>query len=191
MIDLGTGDGRAVLAEAGSDPDAFVLGIDADARAMAEASRRAATPAARPSVPNVLFIATGVDQLPCELDGIADRVTVRFPWGSLLRGALGRDAAVAASIARLVAPGGRLDTTLSIVERDRPAGDGGALGPADLERMTTSFAALGLELVEVRRLTADDVAAIRSTWAQRLAAGRSDRPVWRASFARRREEPLG
>lgn len=168
-----------------------MLGIDADARAMAEASRRAAAPASRPALPNARFVASGVAELPCELDGIADRVTVRFPWGSLLRGALGHDLAVAASIARLVAGGGRLDLTFSLVERDRSTAGVDGFGPADLERMVTAFAALGLELVEARRLFPDEVAALRSTWARRLGAGRADRPIWRASFTRRGTEPLG
>ena len=65
------------------------------------------------------FLAAGVERLPEALDCLGDRVTVRFPWGSLLRGALGLDAAVTDSIARLVAPGGRLELTLSVVAGTR------------------------------------------------------------------------
>ena len=38
ILDLGTGDGRAVVARARAEPASLVLGIDADARAMAEAA---------------------------------------------------------------------------------------------------------------------------------------------------------
>ena len=75
---------------------------------MADASRRAAAKPSRGGHSNVLFLAEGVERLPDAFDGLADVVTVLFPWGSLLRGALGLDSRVAASIARLVAPGGRL-----------------------------------------------------------------------------------
>jgi methylase of polypeptide subunit release factors len=40
-VDLGCGDGRAVLAAAAGRPDRLVVGVDASAAAMAEASRRA------------------------------------------------------------------------------------------------------------------------------------------------------
>ena len=92
IVDLGTGDGRAALAAARSDPGAFVIAIDADARAMADASRRAARSPSRGGLGNVTFLATGVEQVSTQLDGIADLVAVTFPWGSLLRGALGLDA---------------------------------------------------------------------------------------------------
>jgi hypothetical protein len=157
---------------------------------MAEVSRRAM--ASRSSLPNVRFVAAGVTQLPVELDALADTVTVRFPWGSLLHGALGEDAPTAASIARLVAVGGRLELTLSLVERDRPAGiDRPPFGDADLDRMRTAFSALGLELDEACQLTIAEVATTGSTWARRLRAGGPDRPVWRVAFTRRGSGPLG
>ncbi len=119
VVDLGTGDGRAVIVEAAADPGALVVGIDADARAMAELSRKAAAAPAKGGHANAVFIASGVELLPVELDGIADRVTVRFPWGSLLRGAIGLDPGVSQSIGRLVDPAGTLELALSIVEHDR------------------------------------------------------------------------
>ena len=116
-------------------------------------------------------MAAGVEVLPAGLEGLADLVTVRFPWGSLLRGVLGLDVGVAASVARLVAPGGRLEITLSLVARDRRETAGHAFGAADIERMTATFATLGLTRTGARELSAVEVAAIPSTWARRLRAG--------------------
>jgi 16S rRNA (adenine(1408)-N(1))-methyltransferase len=159
---------------------------------MLEASRRAAGPARRGGVPNAAFIAAGVERLPSELAGIADLVTVRFPWGSLLSGALGEDAAVTAAIARLLAVGGRLELTTSLIERDRPTGSGRTdLDAADIESITCAFAAHGLKAVEVRMLTLAESAGLRSSWARRLRAGGPDRPVWRIAFVRRGSGPLG
>jgi SAM-dependent methyltransferase len=185
VIDLGTGDGRAVLAEVLADPEALVLGIDADARAMAEASRRAARRDPDPATRRAWFLAVGVERLPPELAGIADRVTVRFPWASLLRGALGLDPDVTGSIARLVAPGGRLELTLSVAGRDARAVTGlaGAVDAAARARMVAAFAAHGLELVAIHPVTTADLATLHSTWARRLRAG-GDRPAWRVAFAR-------
>ncbi len=149
---------------------------------MAEASRRAAARPSRGGHPNVVFVATGVEHVPPALDGLADRVTVRFPWGSLLRGALGLDAPVAAAIARLVAPDGRLEIVLSIVERDGAAVGHGAFGAQDVERMAAVYGDLGLDLTEARRLTPDEVRATGSTWARRLRT--ADRPVWQVGLHR-------
>ncbi len=140
LIDLGTGDGRAVIVEAAADPGALVVGIDADARVMAELSRRAAAAPAKGGHANAVFIASGVELLPPELDGIAEQVTVRFPWGSLLRGAIGVDPEVSRSIGRLVGPAGRLDLALSIVEHDR-LGARDAATDASNDAATTDAAA--------------------------------------------------
>ena len=122
-----------------------MLGIDADARAPAEASRRVARRAGSGDDRRTSVRGRRRRGLPAGLTGLADLVTVRFPWGSLLRGVLGVDTGVAASIARLVAPGGHLELTLSLVERDRHDTAGKAFGAADIERMTASFGTLGLD----------------------------------------------
>ena len=200
VVDLGTGDGRAVIAEAAADPGALVIGIDADARAMGDRSRRAAATQAKGGHPNAAFVASGIELLPAELDEIADRVTVRFPWGSLLRGAIGVDAAVAASIARLVKPGGSLELAVSIVERDRlgvrdAAAETGEAEPsefdrlgrpfdtADLERIRVVFEGLDLRLVDVGSMGRAAVTAYGSSWARRLRVG-IDRPASLVRLAR-------
>lgn len=190
VVDLGTGDGRAVIVEAAADPTALVIGIDADAASMAEVSRRAAAAPAKGGHPNAVFIASGVELLPDELAGIADRVTVRFPWGSLLRGAIGVDAAVSAAIARLVGANGRLELSLSIIEHDRLGAreadrDAGAtaldrLGrpfdDTDVERIRATFGRLGFRLVGIEPLPREALKAHGSSWARRLRVG-VDRPA--------------
>jgi 16S rRNA (adenine(1408)-N(1))-methyltransferase len=58
---LGTGDGRRVLAAAAAQPDTLVVGLDANAAAMAEASRKAAR---RSSLPNALFVVAAAEHPP-------------------------------------------------------------------------------------------------------------------------------
>jgi 16S rRNA (adenine(1408)-N(1))-methyltransferase len=149
---------------------------------MADASRRAAGRRDRGGLANIVFLAEGAERLPAAFDGLADRLTVLFPWGSLLRGALGLDATVATTIARLVAPGGSLEIVTSVTERDRPAiGGTGPFGAADIDVMALTYAALGLEVAESRRLSAEEIRATGSTWARRLRSDR-ERPVWRVSL---------
>jgi 16S rRNA (adenine(1408)-N(1))-methyltransferase len=168
-VDLGTGDGRRVLAVAGEQPDTLAIGLDANAAAMADSSRRASR--GRAALPNALFAVAAAEQPPEALHGLAGSLTVNFPWGSLLRGLLGEDDAVLAGVARLMAPGAEGAVLLSVMPRDRlplpvPA-------PASLSPV---YERHGLDLIEMRPATPEEVAGSGSSWAKRLRAGR-ERPV--------------
>ena len=167
-VDLGTGDGRHVLAKAARQPETLVIGVDASASAMADASRRASR--GRKALPNALFAVAAAERSPAALHALAGSLTVHFPWGSLLRGLLGEDDAVLAGVARLMAPGAAGTVLLSVMPRDGmpPLPPSGMLGSA--------YARHGLDLLEMRPASPEEVAASGSTWAKRLRAGR-DRPV--------------
>ena len=110
-----------MLTAAAAEPDTLVVGVDANAAAMAEASRRAARRPDRGGLANALFVVAAAEALPAGLDGLADRVTVHFPWGSLLRGLLAADPAVLGGLARVLRPGATLSMLVSATDRDRSA----------------------------------------------------------------------
>lgn len=161
-------------------PDTFVIGLDANASALAEASRRAAGPARRGGVENVLFVVAGIEHPPVELTGLADEVTILFPWGSLLRGALALDDAAAAGIATLARPGGRVVTYTSVTDRD-----GLDLPPLDEtgDALAARWSRHGLVVDGIAPATIEEVAATGSSWARRLASD-PDRPVRRIDLCR-------
>jgi 16S rRNA (adenine(1408)-N(1))-methyltransferase len=173
---VGTGDGRYVLAAAAAQPDRLVVGVDANAAGMATASRRAAAKSSRGGLPNALLVVAAAEALPPELDGLADLVTVHFPWGSLLRGLLAADLAILGGLARVMRPGATLSMLVSSTARDRGAGVG-PIGERILAALAVDYALHGLELTRVRPATAADVAAAHSTWGKRLGAG-TRRPAW-------------
>jgi 16S rRNA (adenine(1408)-N(1))-methyltransferase len=180
IVDIGTGDGRAVLLRAAAELTALVIGVDAAASVMADASRRAD----RRGLANVLFLAGGAETLAASpLAGRADLVTVRCPWGSLLRGIVGLDDAALRGVASLLAEGGRLEVLVSVVPSDGvngvPCLDAEA-GPA----VRRGWSAAGLRLTAMRPASAAEVAASGSTWARRLGAGGDARPVWRLEGTR-------
>jgi 16S rRNA (adenine(1408)-N(1))-methyltransferase len=131
---------------------------------------------------NVLLVVAGAEELPPALDGLADAVTVHFPWGSLLRGVLEPDGPVAAGLARIAKPGAEVTAVLSVTGRKRslglPAPDD-RLGPGLADR----YAACGLRLMEWRPATREEIEATRSSWAKRLGAG-DRRPAWRLRLLR-------
>ena len=180
IVDLGTGDGRAVLARAASEPAALVLGVDAVADPMAEASRRAA----RRGPANAMFLVAAAESLAATpLACRADLVTVTFPWGSLLRGVLGLDPAALAGMAALVAPGGHVEILASVLPADRIDG----IATLDTDRgpaICRAWAAAGLDLVSMRPATSAEIAASRSSWARRLDPARGTRAVWRLDLCR-------
>ena len=181
IVDLGTGDGRAALTLAETEPGSLVIGIDADAASMAETSRRAARSSARGG-PNLLFVLASAEVPPPELVGLADEIRILFPWGSLLRGVLGADARVARGIAALASPSGRVSAIVSVTSRDGLDGID-SLDPARLAGMASAARRSGLRLTDARQVDVEDVRATRSTWGRRLLGSGGNRPVWRLEFA--------
>jgi 16S rRNA (adenine(1408)-N(1))-methyltransferase len=154
-----------VLRRARREPGTLVIGVDAEASAMADASRSAAANPSKGGLTNALFLVESAECLPGPLAQTADLVTVVLPWGSLLRGVLDADARIAHGLRSLLRPNGELLLFLS--EIDRPAVDD--LG----ERL----AAHGLQSGEVREAVESDVRALSSGWARRLGIPGS-RPAW-------------
>lgn len=173
MVDLGTGDGRYPLHVARTRAETLAIGLDASSDALAHAARRAM----RDRVPNLVLLREPLETLP--LAAVADEVTVHFPWGSLLRGALAEDERVFDAICRLPRPGGVLTILLSVVSRDGRV----PLSDRDLERVTRAYWGFGFALVDRRAATRADVDAAWSTWGKRLDVGGS-RPGHLLRFVR-------
>lgn len=164
-LDLGTGDGRYVAHQAVAQPRHFVIGLDACRENLVEVSRRAPG--------NSLFVIANALDLPDELDGMADSLSINFPWGSLLEGLLLADSPLWASLRRVTRPGTRLDVRLN----------GGALaeahwsletGAVQIRRMLIEQ---GFALWPAEKLTAGDLKAFPTSWAKRLAFGRDPRAI--------------
>ena len=172
IVDVGTGDGRSVLRRAAAQPTALVIGVDASAAGLAQASRRAA----RRGPANALFFVEAAERLSdSPLCGTGDLVTVLFPWGSLLRGVLGLDAAALAGVASLLTPSGRVEVLASVVPSDRIDG----LDCLDARSEATIRAAwrhARLDLRSMAPASMAELAASGSSWARRLGP---ERPVWR------------
>ena len=85
VIDIGTGDGRFVYESARQNPNKFYIGIDASVQPLKKISEKIHRKPAKGGAPNVLFVQASVEDLPSELDGVANEVHIHFPWGSLLQ----------------------------------------------------------------------------------------------------------
>ena len=85
IVDIGTGDGRFVYQGAKENPGRFYIGIDPNAKPLEKVSMKATRKPAKGGARNVLFVQASVEDLPNELNNVADEIHIHFPWGSLLR----------------------------------------------------------------------------------------------------------
>lgn len=155
---------------------------------MDEASRRATRRPEKGGLPNARFIVAAAEAPPTNLIGRVNTLTITFPWGSLLRGALARDERVAAGIEALLAPDGECAALLAPagrdVLRDLPTVST-LLEPSCTADLSRRWAGHGLDLVAARLATLGEIDAAGSSWARRLRAGRDpERPVARLVLRR-------
>ena len=146
------------------------VGIDTDPSGVRVASARAARPPRRGGLPNALFLAGDATELPAAFHERADEITVTLPWGSLLQSVLMPDQGFVRGLTRALRANGRLRVLVSVEERDRRAiaAKGAAVDGGDLGPLARALENAGLEILERREVTSDDVRAIRSSWARRL-----------------------
>lgn len=105
VLDIGTGDGRFVYREARAHPEQFYIGLDAVAENLAEHAVKITRKPARGGAHNVLYVIENVETLPVALHGIANRICINYPWGSLFKGLILGDQVVLRNIAATAAPG--------------------------------------------------------------------------------------
>jgi hypothetical protein len=175
-LDLGTGDGRLPYTLGRRTPERLFVGIDVNVAGLRPRSGRAA----RERLLNVIYVRASVEDPPNELAGVADRVTVVLPWGSLLAAVIRPSVEALAGIRALCQPGATVSVVVSVAGRDRREADRLGVPPLDgrhLDDLAAGYAAAGFVVTFVRPLDLDQLAAWPSTWARRLAYGQP-RPVF-------------
>jgi 16S rRNA (adenine(1408)-N(1))-methyltransferase len=122
-------------------------------------------------------VRAAVEELPLELSGVADAVTVVLPWGSLLAALVRPSASALTQIRGVCGPGATLTVVISVdAARDAAAARRLGLPPLDAahlhEALPSAYAAAGFAVTSVRPIDARELAAWPSSWAKRLAHGR-------------------
>lgn len=181
MIDIGTGDGRFVSAAARANPDKFFIGVDANVKALEKPSMKATRKPSKGGLPNALFLQAAVEDLPEELDAVADEIHIHFPWGSLLRAVAVGHEHVLRSLRRVAAPGCLLEIVIGIdPERDRTEIERleiPELTPVFLHSyLIPKYIAAGFEFEDAGKLSSEQWSRLETSWARRLQ-GHSNRQV--------------
>lgn len=181
IIDIGTGDGHYVYQSARQNPTKFYIGIDANTRPLRKVSEKIYRKVTKGGAPNAIFIQASVEDLPTELDGVADEVHVHFPWGSLLKGVANGELNVLQGIRRICS----VDALLEVVIGIDPERDAAEVERLGLEQLSEEYIAkvlrgryflAGLEIVEHGVIPNSSAPAIKSSWAKRLK-GNSNRSI--------------
>ena len=190
IIEIGTGDGRFVYQCAKENPKKFYIGIDANAKALEKISMKATRKAAKGGAANALFIQAPVEDLPNELNHVADEIHIHFPWGSLLRAVAAGDLNVLRGLRRIMVAGGLLEVVIGVdAARDRSELERLELPPVTLDHITSvlvpKYAAAGFEIKEKGDLAAHEWPDLQSSWARRLRGNEQRRVVYFIAEARK------
>jgi len=173
IVDIGTGDGSYVYQSARRNPNKFYIGIDPNTGPLEKISEKIHRKPARGGAPNVLFIQSAIEDLPEELNGVANEVHVHFPWGSLLRAVATGDVALLQNLRRICAADGLLEVVIGIDPvRDKAELERLGVQPLTLDVVDSvigpNYAAAGFEIIERRVLAASEWGALETSWAKRL-----------------------
>lgn len=177
VVDLGTGDGKYALRYAQANPRTLVIGIDALADNLREASQRASRSPRRGGLANVLFVRASAESPPGELRGVADEIHVLLPWGRLLVGTLLAEEDVMSGLTTLAGPGARVRLIFNAeIWADSTPKELAHLPrlsrPYVEETMAPAYTRFGIELEHCRLMDEAEVEDLATTWSKKLADGR-------------------
>ncbi len=173
VIDIGTGDGHFVYRLAQRNPKKFFIGVDANPRPLEKISEKIHRNPAKGGLPNVLFLQASVEELPLELDGVADEVHIHFPWGSLLRAVANGDEKILRSLRRVCSQEALLEIVIGLdAERDRTEIERLGLRPLSIEfidaELRGRYQSAGFEIAERGVLPSWEWPKMETSWAKRL-----------------------
>lgn len=176
LIDIGTGDGLFVYRWAATHANTYCIGIDAAALNMRNVSAKTIRKPAKGGLPNALFIVAGLERLPAEIQGLADTITINFPWGTLLKALVTPDVQSLKAIACLAQADARLIVLINYsVFQDQDYAT--RIGLPNLtqefiqEVLKPKYAAASIEITGYAFLQKE--VPHRTTWGQHLILGSS------------------
>lgn len=181
VVDIGTGDGLFVYQSARQNPNKFYVGIDPNIRPLEKISEKIHRKPTKGGAPNVLFVQAAIEDLPVELEGIADEVHIHFPWGSLLKAVASGDTAILQGVRSICAPDALLEIVIGLDDsRDRSEMMRLGLESFSVEFidsvLVSNYLAANLEIIERGTLRAGEWPEFKSSWAKRLK-GKETRPI--------------
>jgi len=178
VVDIGTGDGRFVYKMARQQPEVFFIGVDSAAGNMMEYSSKALKKPGKGGLANILYVAASAENLPPQMQGIAGKIFIILPWGSLLEGIVKGERDILSSIRSIAAPEASLEmffTYSHLIES-------GEMDRRDLPELSldyientlaSSFMEFGIRILDKEIISNEGLREYETQWAKRLGFGRS------------------
>jgi len=185
-VDVGTGDGRFAYKKARENPDTFYIGIDPAAENMMEFAAKIMKKPSKGGLNNVMYVVSGIEDLPTELYGIANKITVNLPWGSLLEGVAKGNSTV---LDRLVSLAAHPEASLDMCFSYSILIEAGEMNRRELPELSTDYLKeslipiykqKGIKINELNTIDNDELIGYGTQWAKRLGFGRA-RDIYRIS----------
>ncbi len=172
LIDVGTGDGLYPYREAKKDSGLLCIGIDPVEKTLIKVSGRIGRKPSRGGVNNLVLMVASVDTLPQVLNRSATRLTVLFPWGSLLAGLSLPEQDTLARLRALLKTGGDFEVLLNmqVFEDTAYRGRKGLPSLDSADHLKPAWAAAGFEINHWEFLAPGSLPA-QTTWGQKLTLG--------------------
>lgn len=183
IIDIGTGNGKFVYKSAQVHPEFFYIGIDSSCENLKKYSAKIYKKPSRGGLLNVLYVIANVKDLPQELNGLAKKIYINFPWGSLLRSLVQKDQEILENIIRISSRIGILEVLINYSVFSNSA-QVEKLGLPMLtidyveNELSPAYNKAGIVIVEKKILDKDEMKNIPTMWAKKLAYGREFRTLY-------------
>ncbi|MFZ5643916.1 MAG: 16S rRNA (adenine(1408)-N(1))-methyltransferase NpmA [Bacillota bacterium] len=178
VVDIGTGDGRFVYKMARQQPETFFIGVDSAADNMAEYSSKAVKKPGKGGLSNAIYVVASAENLPSRMEGIAGKIFVILPWGSLLEGIVKGERVLLSSIRSIAAPEASLELfftyshLIEVGEMNRRE-----LPELSLEYIENNLASLymdcGIRILDKEIISNERLREYETQWAKRLGFGRN------------------
>lgn len=189
LIDVGTGDGVCIWRHARTHQDQFCIGIDSNRSNLQQISEKIHRKISKGGAPNALFIEAAVEDLPSELENIAEMVQIQFPWGSLLHGIATGDQHVLSNLHRIC----RCDALLKVIISLDPLKDCAELTRLGIPKfdldyvkneLTAKYEKAGFEILYANVMSEQDYSRLQSSWAKRIHQNKERSPIYFLARAR-------
>ncbi|MCI0443173.1 hypothetical protein L0244_21610 [bacterium] len=173
-----------------TNPNQFCIGIDSNRSNLQKISEKIYRKASKRGASNALFIEASVEDIPCELEGLAEIIQIQFPWGSLLQSVATGDIKILSNLNRICQSNALMKVIISM----DPVRDSAELKRLEIPAFDLDYVRnvlvhkyknAGFEIFEAKVMTAQEYSTLQSSWAKRIHQNRQRLPISLLARARK------
>ncbi len=176
VMDLGTGDGKFLYRLARENRAVFHIGIDPCREQLEKISSKIYKKPARGGLDNIIFVIASLENMPAELNGLADRIYINYPWSGLLRKLITPDKQSIRQVRRLGKTGATIEILLnySIFEDKKyleRANLPDLMDRSIIDLVDRMYRELGIDIEGMEFFHEQDDAPQPTSWGRKLTRG--------------------